>query len=133
MKGEQLKNYCKFILFVFIACAVIFTPQSVRSRNAPNMDVVLVIDSSGSMQKTDPMSLRVPAAKSFISLLEEGDRAGIVSFSDMGYVLSDLTTIDSQENKDALFSAADRISADGLYTNLYEAFNSGYVALSQQK
>ena len=133
MKGEELKNYCKFILFVFIACAVIFTPQSVRSRNAPNMDVVLVIDSSGSMQKTDPMSLRVPAAKLFISLLEKGDRAGIVSFSDMGYVLSDLTTVDSQENKDALFSAADRISADGLYTNLYEAFNSGYVALSQQK
>jgi len=132
-KGEELKTNAKFILFVFIACAVIFTPQPVRSQNAPNMDVVLVIDSSGSMQKTDPLSLRVPAAKLFISLLEKGDRAGIVSFSDRGYVLSGLVPVDSQEHKETLFSAADRISADGLYTNLFEGFNSGYEALALQK
>jgi Mg-chelatase subunit ChlD len=133
MKGEELKTSAKSILFLFIAGAIIFTPQFVRSQNAPNVDVVLVIDSSGSMQKTDPLSLRVPAAKLFISLLEKGDRAGIVSFSDKGYVLSDLTPIETPENKDKLFSAADRISADGLYTNLFEGFKSGYDTLSLQK
>jgi hypothetical protein len=128
-----LKTSGKLILFAFIACAIVFTPQFVQSQDARGMDVVLVIDSSGSMQKTDPLSLRVPAAKLFISLLEKGDRAGIVSFSDKGYPLSDPVPVDSQENKDKLFSAADRISSDGLYTNLYEAFNSGYVSLSLDK
>lgn len=128
-----MKTKSKLILFVFIACAIIYTPQIVRPQNDHNIDVVLVIDSSGSMQKNDPLSLRVPAAKLFISLLDEGDRAGIVSFSDRGHLLSDLTFVDSEENKNKLFSAADRISADGLYTNLFEAFNSGYVTLSLQK
>jgi Mg-chelatase subunit ChlD len=128
-----LRAICKFIVFIFISGAIIFTPEFVRSQDARNMDVVLVIDSSGSMQKTDPLSLRVPAAKLFLSLLDESDRAGIVSFSDKGYVLSDLEYVNSQENKEKLFSAADRISADGLYTNLFEAFNSGYAALSLHK
>jgi Mg-chelatase subunit ChlD len=133
MRGKELRAICKFIAFIFISGAIIFTPEFVRSQDARNMDVVLVIDSSGSMQKTDPLSLRVPAAKLFISLLDESDRAGIVSFSDKGYVLSDLEYVNSQENKEKLFSAADRISADGLYTNLFEAFNSGYAALSLHK
>jgi hypothetical protein len=128
-----LRTICKFIIFIFISSTIILTPQFVRSQDARNMDVVLVIDSSGSMQKTDPLSLRVPAAKLFISLLAGSDRAGIVSFSDKGSVLSDLEYVNSPENKEKLFSAADRISADGLYTNLFEAFNTGYAALSLHK
>lgn len=133
IRGEKLRAICKFIAFIFISGIIIFTPEFVLSQDARNMDVALVIDSSGSMQKTDPLSLRVPAAKLFISLLDKSDRAGIVSFSDKGYVLSDLEYVNSQENKEKLFSAADRISADGLYTNLFEAFNSGYAALSLHK
>ena len=124
-----MKSKSKLLCFVFLVSAVFFIPQIVYSQNDHNMDVVLVIDSSGSMQKNDPLSFRVPAAKLFISLLDKGDRAGIVSFSDRGYLLSDLTFVDSLEHQDKLFSAADRISADGLYTNLFEAFNSGYETL----
>lgn len=126
-------TYVKYMVSILIAAVLFLLPHCASSQNAGNIDVVLVIDSSGSMQKTDPLSLRVPAAKLFISLLDKDDRAGIVSFSDRGYLLSDLLSVGSEENREKLFAAADRISADGLYTNLYEALNSGYTMLSSHK
>jgi hypothetical protein len=95
-----------------------------------NIDVVLVMDSSGSMKKTDPLSLRIPAAKLFISLLKEDDRVSVVSFSDKSYLLIALTPLDTEGNKNSVLAATDRISSDGLYTNLYEALNKGYDILS---
>jgi hypothetical protein len=95
------------------------------------MDVVLVMDSSGSMKKTDPLSLRIPAAKLFVSLLDKDDRAAVVSFTDKGIELIPLTDIDNNENREKLMNAIDKITSDGLYTNLYEAFDSGYNILSK--
>jgi len=61
------------------------------------IDVILVMDSSGSMKKTDPMTLRIPAARLFLSLLGKHDRAGVVSFSDKGYPLMQLMKIDGND------------------------------------
>ncbi|UCE72435.1 MAG: VWA domain-containing protein [Nitrospiraceae bacterium] len=98
-----------------------------------NIDVVLVMDSSGSMKETDPHSLRIPAAKLFISLLDNDDRAGIISFSDRGYPIAYLTPVDNDRNKDRLFRATERITSKGLFTNLYDAFNTGLEVLSQDR
>jgi hypothetical protein len=89
------------------------------------------MDSSGSMKKTDPQSLRIPAAKLFISLLDEKDSAGIISFSERGYLIHDLTPVSSEQNRSDLFAAAEKITSEGLYTNLFEAFNSGFSLLKK--
>jgi hypothetical protein len=97
------------------------------------MDVVLVMDSTGSMKKTDPLSLRMPAAKMFISLLDKNDRAGVIRFSDSADALSPLTLLDSGGNKNILFQAIDGITSTGLHTNLYEALLKGLGVVSDEK
>lgn len=85
------------------------------------LDVVLVMDSSGSMKHTDPRELRKPAAKLLISLLGNNDRASVVSFSDQGYPVAFLTPVKGKSNEAKLFGAVDKISNKGVYTNLLGA------------
>ena len=111
-------------LFFSIFALTIFTfsgnPSAANQSSLP-LDVVLVMDSSGSMKKTDPQDLRKPAAKLLISLLGEKDRASVVSFSDQGYPVAFLTPVKGQKNEAALFAAVDKISNKGVYTNLLGA------------
>ncbi len=60
--------------------------------NARSVDVVLTIDSSGSMTSNDPSGLRRTAAKSFVDALLNGDRAAVVDFDSSAFVRQTLTT-----------------------------------------
>jgi len=77
-----------------------------------NVDVVLVIDRSGSMagQKiTDAKN----AAKQFVDLMVDGDKIGVVSFSSSATVNYGLTTIAGNVKQDAK-NAIDAIGASGM-------------------
>lgn len=56
-----------------------------------SVDVVLSLDSSGSMSWNDPEGLRRTAAKSFVDGLIDGDRVGVVDFDDVGRLAQPLT------------------------------------------
>ncbi|NOX08487.1 MAG: VWA domain-containing protein [Gammaproteobacteria bacterium] len=98
---------------------------SLLQAQTDGIDAVLVLDSSGSMQDTDPDRLRVPAAKLFLSLLGKDDRAGVISFSDEAYPVVHVRQAYGQYNQDILFEGVDKISAKGAYTNLHAALVSG--------
>ncbi len=57
------------------------------------LDVVLVLDASGSMLKTDPKNLRYEGAKLLLSFLGEGDRISVISFAGSAHVVRELTPI----------------------------------------
>ncbi|MDH4028562.1 MAG: VWA domain-containing protein, partial [Nitrospirota bacterium] len=118
----------KAIIFIIALAVTGLLPAVSYSRE--NIDVVLVMDSSGSMKNTDPMSLRIQAAKLFISLLDKNDRAAVMSFSDRGYPVRFLTAVDSEGNKARLLRATDKISTRGAYTNLHDALSRGFEMLS---
>ena len=128
-----MKINLKAAVIILIAAAVVFASDSSYSGDKGSMDVVLVMDSSGSMKKTDPLSLRIPAAKLFISLIGEKDRAGVISFSERSYPIIDLTPVDSENNKDKIFKAIEKISSNGLYTNLHDALNKGIDLLPENQ
>lgn len=92
------------------------------------VDVVLVMDSSGSMKRTDPQRLRVPTARLFISLLAAGDRVGVISFSDQGYPVVGLSAV---SERGPLFAAVDKVSSRGAFTNLYAALHQARAMLAQ--
>lgn len=96
------------------------------------IDVVLVLDSSGSMKQTDPQRLRVEAGRLFISLLKAGDRVSVVSFSDQGYPVSGLTGVETAVGRKQLFESLDKISSRGIHTNLYAALGTAYEILRKQ-
>ena len=120
-------------LGTIVACLIILFSAISHSAEKKNMDVVLVMDSTGSMKKTDPLFLRIPAAKLFISLLDKNDRAGVISFSDSAELLSSSVLLDSENGKNTLFQAVDKITSAGLHTNIYEALNKGIEVLGAEK
>jgi len=72
------------------------------------LDMMLVIDSSGSMSVNDPQDMRKTAAKEFVDALLPGDQAGVIDFDTIGVVRQHLTMHFSWV-KDAI----DLIDADG--------------------
>ncbi len=77
------------------------------------LDVVLVIDESLSMLRTDPKLRRIEAAKTFVDLAYRSSRiarVGIVAFNQEARTLVPLTSL---ANIDALHKAIDRIAAWG--------------------
>ncbi|VAW87412.1 hypothetical protein MNBD_GAMMA18-79, partial [hydrothermal vent metagenome] len=100
------------------------TPSKPIAPSMPGLDIVLVMDSSGSMKKNDPNDLRKPAAKLLLSLLGKDDRASIVSFSDHGYPVAYLTQTNGRLNNKLLFEAVEKVSNKGAYTNLAGAIEA---------
>ncbi len=122
------RRYVHLFLLTWVVICLL-APSIAHARSGSNVDVALVMDSSGSMKRTDPGSLRIPAAKLFISLLGSNDRAAVLSFSDQGYPIASLTPVSSETNKKTLLDATDRITSKGLQTNLYAAFQKGMQVL----
>ncbi|MCK5336844.1 MAG: VWA domain-containing protein, partial [Gammaproteobacteria bacterium] len=121
----------KLILFL-ISTALLSLSQLTLAEKI-SLDAVVILDSSGSMKKSDPHSLRKPAAKLFISLLNEEDRASIMSFSDNGYPITYLNTLDSEKNIQLTLDATDKVSTKGVYTNIHAAVERAYKILTESK
>ena len=62
-----------------VLCLWLLTAGTVRAATSPP-DVRVLIDVSGSMKKTDPGNLRVPALKLLAALLPGGAHAGVWLF-----------------------------------------------------
>ena len=128
---KQLTRLQIYILTVILF--IVLTSHIAIGRNEQFMDVVILMDSSGSMKKNDPKILRVPAAKMFVSLLSKNDRVSIVSFSDEGYPILQLTKLGTKKSMAKIHHAIDKVSSKGAYTNIYSALQKGHQLLSDEK
>lgn len=95
------------------------------------IDAVLIIDSSRSMQKTDPEKLREQAAKLFFRLLSEGDRLAIISFDKDAKVVLPLTGI-NLETITTFDRAISAIQYEGGFTDIQAPIAAAYKLLSEQ-
>ncbi len=87
------------------------------SRSAGHQDIRILIDVSGSMKRTDPDNLRVPALRLITGLLPRGSRAGVWTFGRYVNMLIPLAFVDEAWRERAMAAAA-RINSHGLYTNM---------------
>jgi Mg-chelatase subunit ChlD len=116
---------CQFS--VLTLCAALVWP-SARAEQ-PVAQVILLMDTSGSMKKSDPHFLRTDAARLFISLLTEWDQVGIVAFSTRSRLLAHPLRV-TPTNRDLLLEAVSRVDSQGLHTNLHDALREGLEELS---
>ncbi|MCW8910997.1 MAG: VWA domain-containing protein, partial [Gammaproteobacteria bacterium] len=117
----------QFLTIIINGLIVISNPAFANGETP--MDAVVIMDSSGSMKKTDPRELRKPAAKLFITLLESEDSLSVVSFSDNAYPVTFLTQLNTEINTNKALKATERISSRGVYTNIYAAIKKGLELL----
>ena len=96
---QKTKND-KYDLEVFVGDAKATVPSGVVYGSSSSVNVVLVIDRSGSMYG-QPLTDAQNAAKQFVDLMSDGDKLGVVSFSDYAMVSYQLTTLNSTEKQNA--------------------------------
>ena len=108
-----------------LACHALFVAAlaSGPAVAAGNSDVRVLIDVSGSMKKTDPSNLRVPALKLLAELLPAGTTAGVWLF-DQG--VTRLLPPDGVDDawKRAAREQASKVHSRGLFTNIEAALKA---------
>lgn len=101
------------VTVTYSGCSYTDTEQEAVVYSSGNVDVMLIIDRSGSM--LDEIGDARNAAKLFIDYMRDDDKAGIVSFSSSASYNYHLTTLTSSV-KMAIKSAINGISASGSTT-----------------
>lgn len=130
VQGRRAGGAGRLVLLILLCAACV--PAWAGSAPSGSIDAVLVMDSSGSMRHNDPLRLRVPAAKLFISLLGSGDRVGVISFSGRAWPVLGLTAVTGATDQRRLDAAVDKVSSLGAFTNLYAAVDAGRHMLVTQ-
>lgn len=105
--------------------------QQTSSTQPDHVAVVLVADNSGSMSTNDPTGLRFTGARLFLSLLDNGDEAGVVEFSTDSFALTPrIVSLASPEEKLNLLQQVQPSRADG-YTDVKAALKDAEALLDQ--
>lgn len=112
-----------------LALLVLAAPCRVSGENDP-LAVVLAVDTSGSMRKTDPRNLRREASKLLVSLLGPQDRLALVTFDTRASIRCPLENV--TKSKASLANQIDRIRSDGKFTNLEDALRVAQEAFGSQ-
>jgi len=110
------------LVFALLLCA---TPFRARAGNDP-LELVLAVDTSGSMKKTDPRNLRREASKLLLSLLGPEDRLALVTFDTRATLRCPLEN--AAKSEAFLASQIDRIRSDGKFTDLHDAVRVSHEA-----
>jgi len=119
-----------FALFFLLLMQLGFVASSVHAQSSNSaqhldsqIDIRILVDVSGSMKKTDPLNLRVPALQVLTQLLPENAQAGVWEFADQANIVVPHGAIDGQWRAQAL-AAAQNIRSDGQYTDIGGALQS---------
>lgn len=115
MRKDKRTAYCLIILVLFCIIGYPANTVSATDKKAPgNMNVVFVMDSSGSMSTTDRYKLRFEAMDLFLGLsTETGNYMGAVVFDDDILLEQDIVYIDGKKTKRNLFNKVKNISSTG--------------------
>ena len=93
-----------------------------------DIDVVFLVDTSGSMASNDPAGLRVDGAKAFVAEMRDGDRAAVVGFDSFARTEIELTSIES--GRAAIDAALERTRPPGGGTSISAAVQRAIAILS---
>ena len=103
MTSQQLKKVLQVRQW-----SEIKTPQGQDDAQYTGIDIVFVIDSSGSMSSNDKNGLRLQAAKNFVDKLGEFDRAAVVDFDSSARVYQPFTS-----DHELLYKAIEKVNSSG--------------------
>ena len=90
-------------------------PGDSQNRNQ-NLDIVVVLDNSGSMKKSDPEFLARDVVTNFLIELDEGVRLGMVIFDDKVELAEALIDITDSEAKAGFLKSLNRVNYSGLFS-----------------
>jgi uncharacterized protein (TIGR03503 family) len=116
-----------FIFYSMLISTCLFSPANWAQNVEASLsvreqipDIRIVVDISGSMKKSDPKNLRIPATELLVNLLPQGSKAGIWTFGQYVSMLVPLGTVDEQWKNKARKDVK-KINSVAMRTNIGEA------------
>ena len=79
MGSKRFRRTVTTLLFILLLFANI--PAKILGERSKNIDIIVVMDNSGSMAYNDRSNLRFDVVKSFIDRLHIGDSIGVLHFN----------------------------------------------------
>ena len=107
----------------FLVIVMGFSQPAMSQALSNQMDIRVLIDVSGSMKKTDPSNLRIPALQVLSQLLPEGSKAGIWEFANRPTVIVPHGVVNAQWQQQATL-AAKNVSSKGQFTDIGAALKA---------
>ncbi|HVL01351.1 MAG TPA: VWA domain-containing protein, partial [Dongiaceae bacterium] len=112
------------LLWIVLLWAAFYAAQTAFAvEKTPHPDMRVLIDVSGSMKKTDPNNLRVPAVKLLLNLAQDQSQLGIWMFDQGVKSLVPLSKVTADWKKSAV-AKADAIHSRGLFTGIGAALEA---------
>ncbi|MDY6861738.1 MAG: VWA domain-containing protein, partial [Thermodesulfobacteriota bacterium] len=94
-----------------------------------DLDLIVVLDDSGSMKKNDPEGLTKDAAKIIVDKVDMNDRMALVSFGTKSTLLSGLIQISNENIKKWFKSMIENLPQKDMYTNITSAIERSLYEL----
>jgi Mg-chelatase subunit ChlD len=125
--------YLAWLLCVTLMLLIAALPGPARAETAgaaQKADLVLLLDRSGSMQKSDPDSLTATGAKVFLGMLDPADRVAVVAFDATARTLLPLTAVEDGAPARAAIDAMGK--PGGQWTDIRGALQAAGALLEGQ-
>jgi hypothetical protein len=88
--AKSFRRFKFWLCVLFVVCIALITFRPLRAESK-DLDVVLLIDVSGSMLVTDPGNLRLQGVELFLKLLGANDRVSLITFDEKPRVVIPLS------------------------------------------
>lgn len=134
VRQSRRGKFFAHILFAFVLVAGFFCSVRAEQRelktegNTEKLDAILLLDASGSMRTTDPSRLRDEGAKLFAQFLKQGDRLGILEFSEVVKTVRPLSDYDRAQTEEISRQLAG-VGNAGVYTDLLGGIKAAHAEL----
>ena len=110
----------KMIWLLMVLALLMPMRQIYAATTAPESDIRILIDVSGSMKKNDPNNLRAPALRLLVGLLPNDAKAGTWTFGQYVNMLVPFREVNDAWKKEAELKSKN-IHSYGLFTNIEQA------------
>ncbi|WP_315120225.1 vWA domain-containing protein [uncultured Clostridium sp.] len=109
MKSKIKLNLIIMLMVIFQIFSASFTSVK-AAESSSNLDVIFVLDASGSMKASDPEDIRIEAVKMFLDMSQlKGNKVGLVAYSDNVVRAHNLNKMDSNDDKNRIKNMASNI------------------------
>lgn len=131
LRRNQLTFRLLMVLFLLLLPLSGRLPEASAAQQASQIDAMLVVDASNSMKTSDPNKIGNEAMKMFIDILSaQGDKVGIISYTDQIQREKALLEIKSAADKEDLKQFIDQLDR-GPYTDTAVGIREAVKVLQQ--
>lgn len=139
----RTKTICSYLLTIFLLFAMGISVGAAETYGRSTVteqdyNIILLIDKSGSMNRTDSSRMALSAAEQFVdqlctaySELASTTNVGVLTFSQRTELIAPLQKLDSENNVDSIKADIDKITYDRLNTGGTDLGTALYDAIVQ--